>query len=249
MQASTTTQTTETDSAPADTGGPVAERTAAAAQTSTTAAHRPLLLLDVDGVLNAFPTGAGRWDYTDCVIDGYPIHFHQELPQMVAELRRHFDIVWFTLWNRNAAPLIGPHVGLTDAPFLPTSWERGAAILQEQGVSPEEVRLFMFAKSPLLPGSVDPSRPWVWIDDAHSDWDWAYLKSQGFDPDRFRLIRTVAEAGLTWTEVQQAVGAARAWADGPSAVGAGADLPVDAITTGAAMAPGEVPGRSESARW
>ena len=45
----------------------------------------PLLLLDVDGVLNAFPDS---WTpgYTRHVIEGYPIHFHDEVAQMVSAL-------------------------------------------------------------------------------------------------------------------------------------------------------------------
>ena len=64
---------------------------------------KPLLLLDVDGVLNAFPNS---WTpgYTRHVIEGYPIHLHDEVAQMVSALDQAFEIVWFTLWNHRAAP-------------------------------------------------------------------------------------------------------------------------------------------------
>jgi hypothetical protein len=205
---------------------------------------RPLLLLDIDGVLNAFPAWTSRRDYERHEIDGYPISFHHEVREMVGELRKHYDISWFTLWNHKAAPLIGPHVGLEDAPFLETSWDRGADILMAQGVEPEQVRLIMYAKTPLLTELVDNSQRWVWIDDAHSDRDRDYLEYQGFVPENFRLIRTDGNPGLTWIEVQEAVTLARAWAAGEAPE---ATSPADSGASGAPhIRPGSIAGRSDA---
>jgi hypothetical protein len=174
---------------------------------------KPLLLLDIDGVLNAFPRRSTP-DYTRHFIDGYAIHLHREVEAMVAELASCFEIVWFTLWNRKAAPLIGPHVGLADIGHLETSFEDGAQVLRSQGFLEYELRLLMYAKTPLLPNLLDTDRPWVWIDDAHTSLDRAYLLKQGFDGTRFRLIGTDMNIGLTWHEVDEAVEAAQAWASG-----------------------------------
>ena len=205
---------------------------------------KPVLLLDVDGVLNAFPTRSSRVDYTCHVIDGYRIHLHREVADMVEQLRVHYDIVWFTLWNRKASPLIGPHVGLPNSPYFRTSFEVGAQILLEQGVAEEELALFMYAKTPLLPDLLDVGQRWVWIDDAHSEWDWAYLKKQGFDPGNFRLIRTDETAGLTWIEVHEAIDVARGWSE----VGGGGERPSRRLTGSrrGPVRPGAVAGRADA---
>lgn len=173
---------------------------------------KPLLLLDVDGVLNAFPGNAP--DYTSHLIDGYPIHFHEELRQMVSVLHDSFEIVWFTLWNQRAAASIGPHVGLADNAHVTTSWQKGWDAAVTAGCSADLLDRLLYAKTPLLPGHIDPERSWVWIDDAHSEWDRQYLVQSGFDPARFRLIRTDVLVGLTWIEVDEALDFARAIAAG-----------------------------------
>lgn len=169
---------------------------------------KPLLLLDVDGVLNAFPTRPGA-QYSRHLIDGYQIHFHAELPAMVSALEEVFEIVWFTLWNHRATPGIGPHVGLDQATHLTTSWERGWEAALTAGYTSTGIRQLMYAKTPLLPELVDAQRPWVWIDDAHSVWDQEYLERAGMDPTRFRLVRTDPEVGLMWDDVEEAIAFAR----------------------------------------
>ena len=175
-----------------------------------TEAHitKPLLLLDIDGVLNAFPTRPGR-EYTRLTIDGYPIHLHVEVRAMVSALEEAFETVWFTLWNHRAAPGLGPHVGLTETEHLTTSWERGWEVAAAAGYDDSAIRRLMYAKTPLLPGLVDPQRPWVWIDDAHTMWDQEYLVAAGLDPRSFRLVGTDPEVGLMWDDVEHAVAFAR----------------------------------------
>lgn len=169
---------------------------------------KPLLLLDVDGVLNAFPPRPGG-EYSRHLIDGYRIHFHAELPAMVSALEEVFEIVWFTLWNHRATPGIGPHVGLDQATHLTTSWERGWEAALTAGYDSTGIRQLMYAKTPLLPELVGTQRPWVWIDDAHSVWDQEYLVNAGMDPSRFRLVRTDPEVGLMWDDVEEAIAFAR----------------------------------------
>ncbi len=179
---------------------------------TATGGRKPLLLLDVDGVLNAFPA-TWQTGYTRKAIDGYPIHFHHEVRQMVSALDKAFEIVWFTLWNHRAAPGIGPHVGLSDAVHLTTSWERGWDVAYAAGCTATRINQMMYAKTPLLPELVGTGRHWVWIDDAHSASDHEYLVDAGFDPRSFRLVRTDPEVGLTWTDVHRALEFAQA-ADG-----------------------------------
>lgn len=181
-----------------------------------TTTTQPLLLLDIDGVLNAFPDRAG-FRYTRHTIDGYRIHLHNEVREMVSALEEAFEIVWFTLWNHRASPAIGPHVGLADAEHLTTSWERGWEAAAIAGYDDEAISRLMYAKTPLLPQLLDRGRPWVWIDDAHGRVDADYLVAAGLDPRSFRLVGTDPEVGLQWEDVERALEFARSVASGAGA--------------------------------
>ena len=167
---------------------------------------KPALLLDVDGVLNAIPEYVGPPGYTVHVIDGYVIHLHEQIAAMVAELERHYDIWWFTLWNHRAAMLMGPYVGLEEAPHLHTSWQAGREAMREQGYPEAAIDFLLYAKTPLLPRHLGLEDRWVWIDDSHGLDDHRYLTREGFDAANFRLLRTDQRVGLTWADVERAVG-------------------------------------------
>ncbi len=168
--------------------------------------QRPTLYLDIDGVLNAIPDEPGPTGYSMLVIDSYVIHLHDEIAEMVSKLASHYDIVWFTLWNERAAPLIGPHVGLEEAPHLSTSWRLGRRRMLAQGYPEAAIRFVLYAKTPLLKDRVDLHAQWIWIDDSHGRGDHSYLIREGFDPANFRLLRTDPRLGLTWPDVERAVG-------------------------------------------
>ncbi|MBK6763042.1 MAG: hypothetical protein IPG68_07090 [Micrococcales bacterium] len=166
---------------------------------------RPLLLLDIDGVLNAIPDEPSPPGYTLHEMDGFAIHLSSDLRDMVTALAERFDIVWFTLWNERASLLMGPQVGLEQAPYLHTSWHLGERIMFEQGYPASALDRILYAKSPILTQQVDRAQRWVWIDDAHGHDDHAYLTREGFDPANFRLLRTDGGTGLTWADVRRAI--------------------------------------------
>lgn len=203
---------------------------------------KPLLLLDIDGVLNAFPSHAG-FRYTRHTIDGYRIHLHNEVHDMVSALEEAFEIVWFTLWNHRASPAIGPHVGLADAAHLTTSWERGWEAAAIAGYDDDAISQLMYAKTPLLPELMAEGRPWVWIDDAHGRADADYLVAAGLDPQMFRLVGTDPEVGLQWADVDLALDFARSLATGGG--NAGTDSFVGAAADGLHF-PGSVVGRVDA---
>ena len=196
----------------------------AMADTSTS---KPLLLLDIDGVLNAFPNDAGL-RYTRHTIDGYRIHLHHEVRDMVSALAEAFEIVWFTLWNHRASPGIGPHVGLAHAEHLTTSWERGWEAAAVAGYGDEAISRLMYAKTPLLPQLMADGRPWVWIDDAHGRADADYLVAAGLDPRTFRLVGTDPEVGLMWDDVETALSFAHSLVGGVSGGGTSSFVGADA---------------------
>ncbi|MEO3974893.1 HAD domain-containing protein [Streptomyces sp. CAU 1734] len=124
----------------------------------------PLLLLDVDGVLNPF-AAAG------CP-DGYREHafFPGEEPAVrlcdahgpwLAELGREFELVWATAWEDEANTFITPVLGL---PVLP---------------------VVRFPPVPFDPARKVPAvdafagdRPAAWVDDAHTPEGVAWARSR-----------------------------------------------------------------------
>ena len=88
-------------------------------------AQRPLLLLDIDGVLNAF----AAWRLVQGPVDrdglhvppsdgyrvaranGWNLLIPAEAPRWVARMEAHLDIVWSTMWAANAVEHFAPIAG------------------------------------------------------------------------------------------------------------------------------------------
>ena len=80
---------------------------------------RPLLLLDVDGVLNPFdgdcPAGYAEHD----LFPGEePVRVNTAHGDWLAELAAHFDVVWATAWNDDANRILGPLLGIPGFPVI-----------------------------------------------------------------------------------------------------------------------------------
>jgi hypothetical protein len=114
--------------------------------------ERPLLLLDVDGVLLVW-RGA-EW------ADGHEgdVGFHSDAPGWLSDLAVVFDFAWATTWEDQANRDIGPALGLARLPFI-------------------EFEMDYRARTPKLRSLARwvGERPCAWIDDdLHADADaWA----------------------------------------------------------------------------
>jgi hypothetical protein len=134
---------------------------------------RPLLLLDVDGVLNAFgawqrideglPLGRGNLVVPDgfraARADGYELLLRPEHAQWVSVLESSFDMVWATMWQQRAPTALAPVVGFgAHWPWIDFSHHQSYATTQRVGVG---IGSYKF------PGVVATvgDRPMVWIDD------------------------------------------------------------------------------------
>ncbi len=82
--------------------------------TGPMASGRPLLLLDVDGVLLVWRGSA--WD-DDGSGEG-DVEFHPDVAGWLADLGRAFDLAWATTWEDQANREIGPALGLPHLPFV-----------------------------------------------------------------------------------------------------------------------------------
>lgn len=71
---------------------------------------KPLLLVDIDGVLNFFGPKRHAKQYTT-VISGYRIQSDTRFPVWLSHLERQFDIHWATMWQEAAPKEFAPNFG------------------------------------------------------------------------------------------------------------------------------------------
>lgn len=144
---------------------------------------RPLLLLDVDGVLNVFgATGEEDAQYREdeverhtVIIDpdvalgpfvnpaavGVPfgIVLVKEHRSWLSELAEHFDLAWATTWEHEANRLISPLLGLDRLP-----------VVEHSSVKPR----FSWDAATWKLASIEKfvgGRPWAWVDDSAYSYD------------------------------------------------------------------------------
>ncbi|WP_354699079.1 hypothetical protein DSM112329_04785 [Paraconexibacter sp. AEG42_29] len=80
------------------------------------AGDRPLLLLDLDGVLLPF---AARPDDIEHRLRGeLSLRFRPDTPRLLRELGRDFDLVWATMWEHRANTVVAPLLGLPPLPVI-----------------------------------------------------------------------------------------------------------------------------------
>ncbi|MFE3944473.1 HAD domain-containing protein [Streptomyces sp. NPDC059118] len=152
--------------------------------------QRPLLLLDVDGVLNPFAAHScpeGYREYAFFPGEEPPVRLCDAHGHWLAALGRDFELVWATGWEDQANTFIAPVLNL---PILP---------------------IVRFPPVPFDPAEKVPAidafvgeRPAAWVDDAHTPEAWSWARSRTAptllvtsDPAR-GLTRTMVEDLLCW---------------------------------------------------
>lgn len=164
--------------------------------------ERPLLLIDVDGVLNAVNTSRNHKLYMiEHVLDSggnrYLVRLRHELPKWLDELSQHFVLVWATMWDDDANEYIG---SLLDLPYLPVipCEENGWKYFNDGGGDQHH-------KIQMIEHYVG-DRPFAWIDDeiGEPDLKWAterltpsYLVK--IDP-RMGLLRHHVDKLIAWAK-------------------------------------------------
>jgi hypothetical protein len=147
--------------------------------------EKPLLLLDIDGVLNFFGPLTSQY-HRETQISRYRIRLDRRHPLWLVDLEQEFEIVWATMWQDMASGVFAPFFGWgEDTPHI--DFDKHA----EPGArSVGKLK---------LPGIIDKvgDRPALWIDD-----DAGEREVQKWAKERNRNIPTMlivpdSEIGLT----------------------------------------------------
>jgi hypothetical protein len=170
---------------------------------------RPLLLMDVDGVLNAANRSQNAKVYSIFKAGGsepgkgFLIHFQHALNGWLAELADHFHLVWCTTWDDVANTALAPHLGLPTLPVIPTIEAEQPHHLEAMTHLPRMIHW----KTSVVVAYVG-KRPYAWIDDDFSpvDQGWAAARTRDIAPTYHLAIRS--SAGLQRHHVDKLI----AWA-------------------------------------
>jgi hypothetical protein len=151
-------------------------------------ASRPLLLIDVDGVLSLYGTGDG--DLIGVLVDGVPHLLSRDAGAALAGLAERFECVWCTGWEERADEHLPGLLGLPRGwPHVPLGRPTASLHWKLAGID-------VYAGG---------SRPLAWIDDnldAACE-DWAATRS-----GPTLLVPTEPHIGLTEVHARTL----RAWA-------------------------------------
>jgi len=159
---------------------------------------KPLLLIDVDGVISLFgfdpaDPPAGRFE----IVDGIAHYLTATAGEHLRELSAEFEMVWCTGWEERANEYLPLALGLPD----PLPLVRFDDIDRPPGAH---------WKLAGIDAYVSPSRPLAWVDDAHDEDCVAWASSRAAPT---LLVATKPAVGLGETHVARLL----AWARGAAA--------------------------------
>lgn len=72
---------------------------------------KPLLLLDIDGVLNSFGDDDGSPHHFPARLAHYSLRLDRRHPIWLKDLEQHYEIIWATMWQEDAAVKFAPLLG------------------------------------------------------------------------------------------------------------------------------------------
>ena len=125
---------------------------------------RPLLLVDVDGVLNPWhavecPPGFREYSF----FPGERVLLSEGHGDLLRALATSFELVWATAWEHRANRLICPVIALPELP-----------VIEFPPTGPD----YVFRKLPAVIDAVG-DRPCAWIDDEHQPTHYRWARDRG----------------------------------------------------------------------
>lgn len=175
--------------------------------------EKPLLLVDIDGVLNPEPRSNGRRPegyvthrFNPTTSDGvdWVTRYRKPLrvwlnPQHGVELLKlteFYELVWCTTWEAEANVWISPHLGLPELPVI----EFGKNPPQpDPGIHWKTAAVIEYAAG----------RPFVWVDDEIGQRDHWYIGQH--HPGRYSLMKIDPFFGLMQENFDELKGWQRKW--------------------------------------
>lgn len=148
--------------------------------------HRPLLLVDVDGVLSLFGPGDDRAGCTPALVEGIPHLLSRRAAALLARLAERFECVWCTGWEDRADGHLPHLLG------LPTGWPHLVFSDRPQDAAHWKLRA--------IEEHAGRDRPAAWIDDAHDERCRAWAQAR---PGPTLLVTTHPAVGLTEAQAAQ----------------------------------------------
>jgi hypothetical protein len=161
--------------------------------------HRPLLLVDVDGVISLFGAAVDRSDCVPALVEGIPHFLSRRAGALLVRLAPRFECVWCTGWEDRAGTHL-PHLL-----SLPGGWRHLAFSDRPEDDAHWKLRA--------IDAFAGPDRPLAWIDDAHDDRCHAWAASR---PGSTLLVTTEPDAGLVEAHAERL----EQWADQAAATSA-----------------------------
>lgn len=175
---------------------------------------RPLVGVDVDGVLNALdPTDPGP--YRSHRVLGYRILARRDLTDVLQPLLDAADegrcqLFWASMWEAAAPGALSPALGGLGAewPYLEFTRPADTSSLEERREFQEQMRRLegdgVYFKSPYVGDLAAASgRPVVWIDDECGEADEAYFRRRQDIATPVTCIRIDPRVGVTEKDIQR----------------------------------------------
>lgn len=177
---------------------------------------KPVLLVDVDGVLNPFMMGHNKWEKRgfsrhnvtipasdDPTTPTYRVYLSAAHKTMLESLEDVCDVVWATTWNHLANGLLAPLLKLKQYPVLELDQ---AAPWLDRSLCWKTSQI----KAAFSPNGAYAGRSFAWLDDDTTKRDRAYFDGL-FGKNFHKLVLVDPGQGLTSDQVD----AVRTWATTP----------------------------------
>ncbi len=147
---------------------------------------KPLLLVDVDGVISLFgfdpgAPPAGRF----ALVEGIAHYLSATAGDHLRELTTAFELVWCTGWEEKATEYLPHALGLREQ-------------IPHLSFEPSPGRADGHWKLAAIDAYAGPDRPLAWIDDAHDERCRAWAAARAGPT---RLVTTTAAVGLARVDV------------------------------------------------
>jgi hypothetical protein len=165
---------------------------------------RPLLLIDIDGVLNAFDARRLDRHQHQAQAGAYVVVLDRRHPAWFRTLAEHAELRWATMWQAQAASIFGSVADIgTDWPYLDFD-----SVWMHRTVGRTGVGVGGY-KWPLIEQCGESGRPLVWIDDDMTDRHIAWAQRRDAEGIPTMFIRPDPARGFTEDEYAAVLGFVR----------------------------------------